>query len=104
MDIGGVLFGPGPEVTVAQEIDRVVPVVEALRDEVGTVISVDTFRSEVARRSIEAGAHVINDTSGLRDVAMARVVADSAASLVITHSISAPRIAHPHPCSGDVVT
>ena len=104
VDIGGVPFAPGPEVTVAQEIDRVVPIVEALRDEVGTVISVDTFRPEVARRSIEAGAHVINDTSGLRDMAMAKVVADSAASLVITHSISAPRIAHPRPCYADVVT
>jgi dihydropteroate synthase len=97
VDIGGVPFGPGPEVTVEQEIDRVVPVVEALRDGAGTVISVDTVRPEVARRSIEAGAHVINDTSGLRDRAMAEVVADGAASLVITHSVFPPRTVHsPH--------
>jgi dihydropteroate synthase len=104
VDIGGVPFAPGPAVSVAEEIERVVPVIEALRANVGTVISVDTFRPEVARRSIEAGAHVINDTSGLHDVAMAHVVADSAASLIITHSLAPPRTAHPRPRYSDVVT
>jgi dihydropteroate synthase len=103
IDIGGVPFAPGPDVTAEQEIDRVVPVIEALRSEAGTVISVDTFRAEVALRSIRAGAHVINDTSGLHDVAMAKVVADSAATLVITHSISAPRTALKRPRYVDVV-
>jgi dihydropteroate synthase len=103
VDIGGVPFAPGPPVSVAQEIDRVVPVIEALRDQDGTVISVDTFRPEVARRSIEAGAHVINDTSGLRNPAMAQVVAESAASLVITHSLALPRTAYPRPHYTDVV-
>jgi dihydropteroate synthase len=103
IDIGGVPFAPGPDVTVAQEIDRVVPVIEAMRSHAGPVISVDTFRPEVARRSIRAGAHVINDTSGLRDVAMAKVVADSAATLVITHSISPPRTAMTRPRYVDVV-
>jgi dihydropteroate synthase len=103
IDIGGVPFAPGPEVTAEQEIDRVVPVIEALRGGAETVISVDTFRPEVALRSIRAGAHVINDTSGLRDVAMAKVVADSAATLVITHSISPPRTAMARPRYVDVV-
>ena len=103
IDIGGVPFAPGPDVSAEQEIDRVVPVIEALRSEAGVVISVDTFRSDVALRSISAGAHVINDTSGLRDVAMAKVVADSAATLVITHSISAPRTAMARPRYDDVV-
>jgi dihydropteroate synthase len=70
-------------------------VVEALRGQAGTVISVDTFRPEVARRSIAAGAHVINDTSGLRDAAMAKIVAGSDASLIITHSLAPPRGNHP---------
>jgi dihydropteroate synthase len=104
IDIGGVPFAPGPEVSVEQEIDRVIPVVEALRDSVRTVLSVDTFRPEVARRSIEAGADVINDSSGLHDTTMARVVAASAASLVVTHSAPGPRIGHPRPCYADVVT
>jgi dihydropteroate synthase len=103
VDIGGVPFGRRSEVTAEQEIDRVVPVIEALHDNGGAVISVDTFRPTVALRSIRAGAHVINDTSGLRDPAMAKVVADSAAALVITHSLSAPRAARSRPCYGDVV-
>ena len=90
VDIGGVPFARGTQITAADEIDRVIPVIEALR-EAGTVISVDTFRPEVARRSIAAGAHVINDTSGLRDAAMAKIVAGSDASLIITHSLAPPR-------------
>ena len=104
IDIGGVPFAPGPEVTAEQEIDRVVPVIEALHAKGEAVISVDTFRPGVALRSIDAGAHVINDTSGLRDPAMAKVVADSAATLVITHSISAPRTAMSRPRYVDVVS
>jgi dihydropteroate synthase len=65
------------------------------------VISVDTFRAEVARKSIVAGAHVINDTSGQRDAAMAKVVAGSDAWLMITHSLAEPRSARPR--YGDVV-
>ena len=103
VDIGGVPFAPGSAVSVAQEIERVVPVIEALHDAAQAVISVDTFRPEVARRSIAAGAHVINDTSGLYDTAMAQVVADSAASLVITHSVAPPRTTHPRPRYTDVV-
>jgi dihydropteroate synthase len=93
IDIGGVPFGPGPEVSACEEIERVLPVVEALSGQAGVAISVDTFRPEVAERSIAAGAGAINDTSGLRDAAMARVVAGSAASLVITHSVCPPRTA-----------
>ena len=103
VDVGGVPFAPGPDVSAEQEIDRVVPVIEALQGHPGTVISVDTFRPDVALRSIRAGAHVINDTSGLRDLAMANVVADSSATLVVTHSVSAPRTAMKRPRYVDVV-
>jgi dihydropteroate synthase len=103
IDIGGVPFGPGPEVTVKQEMERVIPVVEALHGRIGTVISVDTFEPDVAKRCIEAGAHVINDASGLRNIAMARVVADSNASLIITHCLAGPRIEQARPRYFDVV-
>ncbi|SRR5581483_11152557 len=103
IDIGGVPFAPGPEVSASEEIDRVLPVLEVLAEEADAVISVDTFRPEVAERSIAAGAGAINDTSGLRDPAMARVVASSAASLVITHSVCAPRTRCATPRYGDVV-
>ncbi len=102
IDIGGAKFAPGPAVPVAEEIDRVVPVVAALAD-AGAVISVDTFHAEVARAAIAAGAHVINDTTGLSDPGMAAVLAETGASVVITHSLAAPRTPHPSPRYGDVV-
>jgi dihydropteroate synthase len=90
VDIGGVRFGPGPEVTESEELDRVLPVVAAMRENSDVVISVDTYRAEVARRAIQAGADVINDTCGLQDLAMAEVVANTAATLIITHSLATP--------------
>lgn len=102
VDIGGAKFAPGPPVPIEEEIDRVVPVVAALRG-CGAVISVDTFHPDVARASIAAGAHVINDTTGVHDPRMAEVVADSDASLVITHSLAVPRTAYPSPHYADVV-
>ncbi|THG35745.1 dihydropteroate synthase [Glaciibacter flavus] len=102
IDVGGVKFAPGPAVPVEDEIDRVVPVVRAL-DGCGAVISVDTFEPAVARAAIAAGAHVINDTTGIHDPLMADVVADSDVSLVITHSLAEPRTAYPAPRYGDVV-
>lgn len=103
VDIGGVPFAPGPDVTVAEELDRVLPVVEeAARRHPQVVISVDTYRPEVARRSIAAGAGVINDTSGLRDRAMAEIVAGSSATLVIVHCLAAPRTVFRRPTYRDV--
>ncbi|TFC54011.1 MULTISPECIES: dihydropteroate synthase [unclassified Cryobacterium] len=101
VDIGGAKFAPGPAVPVAEEIDRVVPVVAALRG-TGVVISVDTFDPDVAKASINAGAHVINDTTGVHDPRMAEVVADSDATLVITHSLARPRTPYPAPQYTDV--
>jgi dihydropteroate synthase len=103
VDIGGVPFKPGPALPVEEEIARVVPVVEALRRESDVVISVDTFSAEVARHAIVAGADVINDTTGIQDRGLAEAVADSDATLVITHSLAAPRTVYPHPRYDDVV-
>jgi len=102
IDIGGAKFAPGPPIPVAEEIDRVVPVVAALAQS-GVVISVDTFHATVAREALAAGAHVINDTTGVRDPAMADVVADAGASIVITHSAAPPRQPFPSPRYDDVV-
>ena len=104
VDIGGVPFSPDTEeVSELEEVDRVVPVVAAVVDLSDIVISVDTFRPEVAARSIEAGAAVINDTTGLHDRDLARVVAGSNATLVITHSKAKPRHHLPRPTYTDVV-
>lgn len=103
VDIGGVPFAPGPPLPVDEEAERVVPVIAAVRAASDVVISVDTFHAEVARRSIAAGANVINDTTGMSDPELARVVADSEATLVITHSLASPRTQYPHPRYTDVV-
>jgi dihydropteroate synthase len=95
LDIGGVKAGPGPEVSGAEELDRVLPVVEALRSRTDAVISVDTFRSEVARRVLAAGADVVNDPSGLRDPRLAEVAGAAGAGLVVMHTGGPPRT-RPH--------
>jgi len=102
VDIGGVPFGRGDPVSLADEIDRVVPVIAAINARSDVVISVDTTSAEVARRSIEAGASVINDTSGFSDPEMASVVAASSATLVITHSNGVPRSEPQSPQYDDV--
>ena len=103
VDVGGVPFGRGPVVTVDEELARVLPVVEAVAAASDVVISIDTHNAEVARRSIAAGAGVINDTSGLWYPEMVGFIADSDATLVLTHSLQPPRSAHPSPQYGDVV-
>ncbi|MFB8145407.1 dihydropteroate synthase [Microbacterium sp. NPDC056003] len=101
VDVGGVKFAPGPPVPVEEEIARVVPVVRELAPL--TRVGVDTFQPEVARAAIEAGASVVNDTTGLHDPAMATVVAQGGAGLVIAHSLAAPRTQHPLPHYADVI-
>jgi dihydropteroate synthase len=105
IDIGGVKFAPGDPLPVAEEIDRVVPVVEALRRELPghVLLSVDTFHACVARAAVDVGADLINDTTGLSDPEMADVVARTGASLVLTHSVAQPRQAFPRPTYEDVV-
>jgi dihydropteroate synthase len=104
VDIGGVPFGTrAAAVTEAEELNRVIPVVRGARAASNVVISVDTYRTEVARQAIAAGADVINDTSGLHDPTLADLVADTGATLVITHSLaSPPRTPVPRPAYGDV--
>ncbi len=92
IDIGGVPFGPGPEVTEAEELDRVLPVIEAIRSRSDVVLSVDTYRPEVARRVLAAGADVINNATGLHDPEMADAVAEGGGCLIIAHSVSPPRV------------
>ncbi|MBS41813.1 MAG: dihydropteroate synthase [Nocardioides sp.] len=86
LDIGGESTRPGAtRPLVAEELARVVPVIEALAAD-GAVVSVDTMRAEVARAAVAAGAAVVNDVSGgLADPAMLDVVAASGATYVAMH-------------------
>ena len=104
VDVGGVPFSPDArDVSVEEEVDRVVPVVEGALTRTDVVLSVDTFRPEVARRALAAGVLVVNDTTGLRDPELADVVAASDAAVVITHSLAAPRTHLRRPRYDDVV-
>ncbi len=102
VDVGGVPFGRGPEVSEQEELDRVIPVVAAVA-EAGVIVSVDTTRAVVAEAAIGAGAAVINDTSGFWDPRMPAVVAASEAALVLTHSLWPPRSEPARPEYDDVV-
>ena len=97
VDVGGVKAGPGPEVTQQEEIERVVPAIEALRARFDLPISVDTFRASVLEESLKAGAVVGNDISGFADPDYLRVAAQYGASVVATHVRIGPRIPDPQP-------
>lgn len=87
VDVGGVKAAPGPEVSVDQEIERVAPLITEIRRlHPDIVISVDTWRSEVAAMSVEAGAHLINDAWGGYDPNLAKVAARYGCGLVYTHA------------------
>jgi dihydropteroate synthase len=84
------------------EIGRVVPLVQRLVDE-GICVSVDTWKPAVAAAALDAGAHVLNDVSGLRDLALADEAARTGASLVVMHTRAAPKREHFADYGGDVV-
>ncbi|HEY3727543.1 MAG TPA: dihydropteroate synthase [Solirubrobacteraceae bacterium] len=80
-----------PAVAPAEEISRVVPVIERLVGELGARVSVDTYKPAVARAAIAAGASIVNDVSGLRDPGLADVCAETGAALVLMHTIAPPK-------------
>ncbi len=103
LDVGGVKAGPGPEVTEAEELDRVVGPIAGLVERFDVPVSVDTWRASVAKAAYEAGAVLGNDISGFGDPAYLEVAAVAGASVVATHIRLAPRVSDPEPVYGDVV-
>ncbi|HVA03017.1 MAG TPA: dihydropteroate synthase [Acidimicrobiales bacterium] len=103
LDVGGVKAGPGPEVTEAEELDRVIPAIEALHNRLDVAISVDTWRASVARAAYGAGAVVGNDISGFADPDYLPAAAAAGAAVVATHIRIGPRIPDPEPAYDDVV-
>lgn len=88
IDIGGESTRPGyTRISDDEEIARVVPVIQAIRAEVNTVISIDTYKSAVAKAAVLAGAHVINDIWGAkRDPEIAKVAADHGVPIILMHN------------------
>ncbi|MDE3009126.1 MAG: dihydropteroate synthase [Acidobacteriota bacterium] len=102
LDVGGVKAGPGEEVSEVEELERVVPVLAALRERFDVPLSVDTWRASVARESFAVGARLGNDISGFADPDYLPVAARAGASVVATHIRLRPRVADPNPHYDDV--
>ena len=93
LDIGGESTRPGSDgVTLAQELERVIPVLKKLKGRVDIPISIDTCKADVAREAVEAGAAIINDISGLRaDPNLVKVAARMNVSLLLMHMRGTPK-------------
>lgn len=88
IDVGGESTRPGYEqISVQAELDRVIPVIQALVEKVQVPISIDTYKAEVARQAVMAGAHIINDIWGAKaDPDMAKVAADLQVPIILMHN------------------
>jgi dihydropteroate synthase len=105
IDVGGESTRPGAEpVSAEEELRRVIPVIEKLRHEIDSPISIDTSKAEVARAAIEAGASMVNDITGGRgDERMLPLIADTKSALIIMHMQGTPRTMQIQPQYTDVV-
>lgn len=106
LDIGGESSRPGAEpVPIDVELDRVLPVIRALKSEqLDIPISIDTTKAEVAQKALEAGAHIINDITALQgDSAMADVASEMDAGVILMHMKGTPRTMQQSPFYEDVV-
>ena len=104
IDIGGESSRPGAEpVSEAEELDRVLPVIEALAPSTDVVLSIDTVKPRVAGRCLHAGVHLVNDVSGLRDPEMMAVVTEYQCAVAIMHMAGSPRTMQKNPVYEDVV-
>ena len=105
IDVGGESTRPGSEPLPAdEELARVLPVIKAVASRITTPISIDTYKSAVARRTVEAGAAMVNDISALAfDPAMARTVAELGVPVCLMHVRGTPKNMQINPVYSDVV-
>lgn len=106
VDIGGESSRPGAEpVALAEELKRVLPVIEAIAKRAPVAVSIDTYKAEVARQALQCGADIVNDISGLRfDADMAATIAHSNAAGILMHIKGTPRHMQKNPYYHDVMT
>lgn len=107
LDIGGASSRPGAqEISVEEELHRVLPAVELLQQYFPTaILSVDTYRAAVAQAAFEAGAHMLNDISGGRvEADLLKVVAQAQAPYVLMHMQGSPQTMQQNPHYGDLMT
>lgn len=104
IDIGGESTRPGAQsVDAAQEIERVVPVIEAIRQQSGIPISIDTSKPEVMRAAVQAGASLVNDVNALRAQGAVKCCAELAVPVCLMHMQGEPRTMQQNPEYTDVV-
>lgn len=104
LDIGGESTRPGAEeVSVQQELDRVLPVIEAIRSELDCVISIDTCKTQVMKEAVAAGADIINDIKALLDPGAVEVAAAAQVPVCLMHMQGQPRTMQQAPVYQDVV-
>ncbi|HEV2905688.1 MAG TPA: dihydropteroate synthase, partial [Pyrinomonadaceae bacterium] len=106
IDVGGESTRPGSEfVSEAEELRRVIPVIERVTSSASIPISIDTTKPSVARAALEAGAEIVNDISGLRfDPAIADEVANAKAGVVLMHSRGTPKDMQQLPPVADIMS
>lgn len=105
IDIGGESTRPGSEsISLNEELNRVLPVIEALNNKLRIPISIDTTRSEVAAAAIDAGAEIINDISGLRfDPTLADIAREKGGALIVMHSRGTPKDMQKLPFADNII-
>jgi len=106
IDIGGESSRPGAEpVSLTEELDRVIPVIENLRENSDIIISIDTYKSNVAEKALNAGANIINDISGMQfDSKMVEVASKYDVPIIIMHMLGNPQNMQKDPLYKDVTT
>ena len=104
VDVGGESTRPGADaVSAAEELERVIPVIERLAARISVPISVDTSKPEVMRAAIAAGAGIVNDVRALREPGALAAVAPTGAAVCLMHMQGEPRTMQAAPSYGDVV-
>ena len=104
IDIGGESTRPGaPDVSLEEELARVIPTIKAIRAKFDVWISIDTSKAEVMRQAVEAGADVINDVRALQEPGALQVAADANVPICLMHMKGQPRTMQANPSYGDVL-
>lgn len=104
IDVGGESTRPGSDqISVQEELERVIPVIKGLQKEINAPISIDTYKSEVAEECLKLGVYLVNDITGLQNKEMRSVVAKYKASVVVMHMQGKPKIMQENPRYKDVV-
>jgi dihydropteroate synthase len=105
VDIGGESTRPGaPDVELQEELERVIPVIRAIRERFDVWISVDTSKAEVMRQAVEAGADIINDVRALQEPGALEVAAAAGVPICLMHMQGQPRTMQANPTYDDLLT